>query len=334
MFCSRCGKKVLESMLFCPFCGAEIIIPEQDDTPEELTSDKRFSFDLPEEKDSGKSADAETMDWALPPEEKNEPEPAEPEPQPEKTIVLKRPLRIDDTPLHSDDETDEDEKPGPRLRRSTEEDEERPARRRAVNMFMEDEDEEEDDFDVYEHAYERYQRRDRRGEDRDDDDDDDYDDDDEGFFARHLRGIVALILLIALLGGLAFYAMTDAGQSQLARINVTLPFIKAEAYSKLGFDAYQAGNYAQAGAYYERALARKPDNFDFATSAAMAYYNDQNTDKAAEMLKKCVEIDPNAVTPYVYLLNLYPDAASRPSEITQLVQQGYQNTGDEQLKLE
>ena len=31
MFCSRCGKKVLEYMLFCPFCGTEIVIPEQDE---------------------------------------------------------------------------------------------------------------------------------------------------------------------------------------------------------------------------------------------------------------------------------------------------------------
>ena len=31
MFCSQCGKRVLESMLFCPFCGAPIVIPEQSD---------------------------------------------------------------------------------------------------------------------------------------------------------------------------------------------------------------------------------------------------------------------------------------------------------------
>ena len=31
MFCSQCGKKVLESMLFCPFCGAPIVIPDQPD---------------------------------------------------------------------------------------------------------------------------------------------------------------------------------------------------------------------------------------------------------------------------------------------------------------
>ena len=29
MFCSQCGKKVLEMMLFCPFCGSPIVVPEQ-----------------------------------------------------------------------------------------------------------------------------------------------------------------------------------------------------------------------------------------------------------------------------------------------------------------
>ena len=31
MFCSQCGKKVNDTMLFCPFCGAALVLPEQDD---------------------------------------------------------------------------------------------------------------------------------------------------------------------------------------------------------------------------------------------------------------------------------------------------------------
>jgi len=31
MFCSQCGKKVMENMLFCPFCGSPIVIPDQDE---------------------------------------------------------------------------------------------------------------------------------------------------------------------------------------------------------------------------------------------------------------------------------------------------------------
>ena len=37
MYCSHCGKKVGEDMLFCPFCGKPIVIPEQDDKPASAT---------------------------------------------------------------------------------------------------------------------------------------------------------------------------------------------------------------------------------------------------------------------------------------------------------
>ena len=30
MFCGQCGKRVMENMLFCPFCGSPIVIPDQD----------------------------------------------------------------------------------------------------------------------------------------------------------------------------------------------------------------------------------------------------------------------------------------------------------------
>ena len=34
MYCSHCGKKVGDAMLFCPFCGEPIVIPEQDEPTE------------------------------------------------------------------------------------------------------------------------------------------------------------------------------------------------------------------------------------------------------------------------------------------------------------
>ena len=30
MYCSRCGKKLSEGMLFCPYCGTAIVVPEDD----------------------------------------------------------------------------------------------------------------------------------------------------------------------------------------------------------------------------------------------------------------------------------------------------------------
>ena len=65
MYCSRCGKKVLDEMLYCPFCGAKIIIPDQSDdegTPEP-ESDK-YSFE--------KLPASTVFDW----DEKPEPEEA------------------------------------------------------------------------------------------------------------------------------------------------------------------------------------------------------------------------------------------------------------------
>ena len=65
----------------------------------------------------------------------------------------------------------------------------------------------------------------------------------------------------------------------------------------------------------------------------MAYLRGRDTDKAAAMLKRCAEISPMLLEPYIYLLNLYPDAAQRPWDITQLLQQGYQQTGDARLNV-
>lgn len=197
-------------------------------------------------------------------------------------------------------------------------------------MFLDEEDE--DEFDAFEAAQSRggKSRRDLDDDDLDDDFDDDDDDDREGFLARHVRGIVGLVLFLVLLAVLAAYGLSEPGQKSLAKLNVTLP-LKAEVYGKLGKESYQAGDYAQAGAYYERALAREPASYGYASSAAMAYVNLNDTAKATAMLKKCVELNPDAVEPYVYLLNLYPDAKTRPWEITQLLEQGYQKTGDVRL---
>jgi len=65
----------------------------------------------------------------------------------------------------------------------------------------------------------------------------------------------------------------------------------------------------------------------------MAYLEAGENEKAAAMLKRCAEIDSTKLEPYVYLLRLYPDAASRPWDITRLLQQGYQKTGDARLNV-
>ena len=156
------------------------------------------------------------------------------------------------------------------------------------------------------------------------------DEDESSFFMRHLRGIVGLALFVILLLMIVIYAFSRAGQLSLARVNAAW---SKDAYSTLGYQYFQAGNYSEAGRYYERALQRDPNSYSFASSAAMAYLEAGDNERAAAMLKRCAQIDPTKLEPYVYLLKLYPDAASRPWDITQLLQQGYQRTGDARLNV-
>ena len=188
------------------------------------------------------------------------------------------------------------------------------------DIFMDGAGDDPDDYDPY-----------------DDDSDDAFsepfvyeDEDDGGFFMRHLRGIVGIALFVILLLMFVIYAFSKAGQLSLARANLAW---STEAYSTLGYQSYQDGQFVQAGQHYERALQRDPDNYGYASSAAMAYYEAGEVEKSTQMLKRCTEIDPSRLEPYVYLLKLYPEAASRPWEVTQLLQQGYQMTGDSRLNV-
>ena len=79
-------------------------------------------------------------------------------------------------------------------------------------------------------------------------------------------------------------------------------------------------------------IPKDPQNGDYASSAAMAYISDNNTDKAAELLRRCAELEPKRVEPYIYLLNLYPNENSRPWDVAQMLRQGYEKTGDARLQ--
>ena len=87
-----------------------------------------------------------------------------------------------------------------------------------------------------------------------------------------------------------------------------------------------------AARYYEKALARDPENYEYAHSAMVAYYEADEIESAAAMLKKCIEMDPDNPEPYQEMMILYPDAQTRPWEITELIRLGHQRTGDESLK--
>ena len=352
MFCSQCGKKVRENMLFCPFCGAEIVIPEQDEeAPEEpqpveaapvsepksveaapVSEPQPDSSGAPEEEPMDAEAfsaswRAEEPDWL-----KDDPDawaPREPEiadipdelppPKPRPPVLAaERPPRVSGSALQRD------------VRSSGERHFGRgePTALNGGGLFMEAEKperpkDEYDRYDEYEDAYDR--------EDEEDEIDAFEDEDRPGFLMRHLRSVVGGLLFLALAIIVLLYALSGPGQESLARANLAW---RPEVYSRLGKASYESGEYNKAGLYYERALSRMPDKYAFASSAAKCYLDAGNDAKAAEMLKKCIALQPNTEAPYVYLLDLYPEAVDRPLEVPQLIEQGYRLTGSARLKLE
>ena len=393
MYCSHCGKKVADMMLFCPFCGEPIVIPEQDDdvgqdAPENAPSDANTASeadigpavteqpvvepilpaqldpeaqsDLPEEptadpagNEQPDDAAAELLKWSR--ERRSF---AGEEEEKEAPVEAFSPLRLE----HDEEDESGDwraeierrkqdaapEKKPPQTHRSggqtahldghaprleEKRDRKSPARR-SSNTFVPTKAMDPKDLfmDAKPDAIDRYDDYDAYDAVEDDYDAGNgylYEDEEKGsFFMRHIRGIVGITLFGVLVLLFVLYIFSDSGQRSLASANLAW---RTDIYSSLGYQSYQAEQYNQAGLYYERALARDPDNYNFASSAAMAYVTGNNTEKAAAMLKKCIEIDPGRVEPYVYLLNLYPEAAKRPWDVTQLIQKGYETTGDSRL---
>ena len=350
MFCSQCGKKVRENMLFCPFCGAEIDIPEQEEDveyapPEETVPEPEIDArqaredeadvpssaiaDVPEDPPfSPEDWRANEPDWMQDlPEEANVPEPPvspadKPVPPPRRPVLAAHePPRVSGSAMNKDVRSSEARHYGKDS-----------APVSGGGLFMEDtsatrrrERKDPDDYDDYDDLDDPFDQ------DEDEADDAFEDDGEPGFLLRHLRSVVGLILFLILALIVFVYALSPQGQETLAKANLAW---RPDVYSRLGASSYGLGQYAQAGLYYERALSRSPGNYGYASSAAQCYLDAHNNEKAAEMLKKCIAIQPDTVDPYIYLLDLYPDAVSRPLEVTQLIQQGYQRTGSERLKLE
>ena len=148
------------------------------------------------------------------------------------------------------------------------------------------------------------------------------------FIFRHLRSIIGAFLFLLLLLVNALYFCSDSGQNTLAHIGLAW---NAKAYSRLGLEAYNNEDYEGAGAYYKKALSHDPDNFQYATSVAMAYISANNRDASVEALTEAIRINPYALEPYLYLMNFYPDAETRPDSIQLLIEQGYSYTLDERL---
>lgn len=359
MFCGQCGKRVLDTMLFCPFCGSPIVIPDQE------VGEPDAAAPAPAEAIEQPAAGLPEIEEAVFPEVEEEPEAEEPfAPEPE--------TEEDFEPLHFDAPEDFDALAGePEILPEAEEPE------RTVSLFDDAEEAEivslepETQEIPLEEAPRRASPVGRRPEgpsarrsnqtfipvrnvDMDDifmdnahpdtedaydpyDDDDGYDggfDFEEpergGFLQRHIRGVVGLILLLILIVVCLIWAIMPKGQQMLATANLAW---SAETYNDLGYDAYKAEQYHQAATYFERALARDTDNYEYAHSAMVAYYEAGETDSALSMLKKCIEMRPDDPEPYHEMLILYPNGEERPWEVKELLRLGYERTGDESLNI-
>lgn len=362
MYCGQCGKKVMENMLFCPFCGSPIVIPDQDETRAQVaevqTVEAQAEKNVEIVEVSGNEPAREEAPTSLFAEA--DARKAVGESDGEERKIREQsfvPLSFDfDAQLAEHGVSDGDkwpplQQPEERKEVKPEAAQDRPqpvrrppqdmrrmenGRRRSANtyipvkeldvanMFMDGDDE--DDYDADDFNERTIARSGR------------YQDDFEfeepehgGFFQRHIRGLVGLLLFAILLLICTVWAFSGKGQRVLAQVNLAWT---AQPYADLGYEAYQQDSDLLAARYYEKAYSRESDNYEYAHSAMVAYYEANEIESAAAMLKKCIEMAPNDSEPYREMLILYPDAQTRPWEITELIRLGYQRTGDEALKLD
>lgn len=369
MYCGQCGKKVMENMLFCPFCGSPIVIPDQDNVPQvpaavqnDAPPRPQSAPEPPEAAPQG-SGPASIFDAEAPLPFGGE-DRADAQEEEEKFVPLsfsfeEREAALADMDKAKDIAKDMDvngdgqapdrqivdvpeEVVSPARPAEAEcrrEDRMRPesVRRRSANtyipvkevalndIFMDGD----DDYDIDDEPEDDY--------DLDEDFDEDFDDEDYyyeereegGFMRRHVRGVVGLVLFLLLIAICFFWAGTDRGQLTLAKFNLAW---RAQPYAELGYEAYLADSKLMAARYYEKALSRDAQNYEYAHSAMVSYYEADDVEAAANMLRRCIALQPDNAEPYREMLILYPDRDSRPWEIQELIRTGYQRTGDAALK--
>lgn len=151
----------------------------------------------------------------------------------------------------------------------------------------------------------------------------------QSFFMRHVRGIVGMILLAVTVAIVLAWAYTPNAQLVLAQLDLAW---SASAYASLGSEAYDAGQFGEAGRYFTAALSKDSENFDYAIYAANSFIQGGETAKAISALKKLITLQPDKADYYVTLLGLYGSYENMPTDAKTLINEGYRRTGDERLK--
>lgn len=151
------------------------------------------------------------------------------------------------------------------------------------------------------------------------------------FVARHMRGIVTLMLLALTALIVLIWSNTSGAQLMLASVDIAW---KPEAYAQLAEDAYAVKDLSAAGYYFTKALERDPENYNYAIMAANSYIEGGYTTKAMQAVRTCIDMDPDDAELYVMLLNLQPDIEDMSAADKELIRQGYRLTRDDRLKID
>ena len=315
MYCWQCGKKIKDTMLYCPFCGAKIELPEQDEAEESVnrpavvlsaldqlpkepfrqaepaqpatTADRQNEAEAPavilEKEPPFVPLEQDESIWNIPD--------AEADDEPEETASVIQPRGSSSADAGDMRRT---QKRQPELERTPDD----PAPRRRFNpndIFLDGEDGDSSDYD------------------------EEYDDDEEeSFVLRHIRGLVALGLFAVLVAILLGWAFSSSGQKTLARIGIV--WNKA-VYAELAAEAQQNGQDLAAADYYAKALEGDAENYSYAYNAAVLYLNNGDNQRSAEMARKAAAINPTSQDLRELLERLYPDPATRPDDIAQILGQ-------------
>ena len=315
MYCSQCGKKVNDSMLFCPFCGSALVLPEQDDAPvPQLAKQVKIQPILQDIPDARSNSPIEDI-----PQETFQPLDLDSfavEDRHTYTHVEHKESVLAREPVHLDgnvpDLSDIHSPTRPKSKKSKK----RPSTYVPQKAFNPDDiflDSEESDFDEPEPEEHFTYEEPLEG----------------GFFERHMRGMVGIMAFAILVVVLLLWALSDSGQYTLAGVNLAW---RAEAYEQVAYKAYEDQNYTLSAEYYLKALARDPESYSYAYSAGVMYLWNSDVENAAEMAKRAIQIDPTRADAYKLLLQAYPDVSTRPWEIQSLIEQGYEQTGLDELK--
>lgn len=322
MYCSECGKKNPDAAKFCAYCGAKLLTgPEIEDTLDAAPEwDAESRFDKP----------AAANVWAKPaePETTDAADPIAVEPvaalkhsaAPQKPAVMHRQSPAPDGVVRANHARPAAQsqwaKPDNTARAR------QAARSGAPSTIVpvhgrDDEPVNDLFFDGYDAAPVQRRQPARRKQKK------------PSFFEQNLRGIIGVGLTLGTLLIIAVWLfILPSGQQMLARFGLT---DNPAAYANVAASAYDAQNYSTAAQNYYQALLLDDDNYEYALRTAQCYQQAGNTGAASTALTMAIDIDASDVRAYRLLQQLYPDAQTRPTAVSELLSQGATLTGDATL---